>query len=87
MVYLRSSLLGVCIISVLAGVWWLVLISGVARLVLGRSYTVLTIGLLLDILFIHTAGTPLLFMGFYTPIFLLTTVLVESVRARVLWSA
>ncbi len=87
MLYLRSVLLGVCIAGVLGGVWWIIVGAGVFRLLLGRSYAVLGIGVLLDIIFIHTSGTPFLFAGFYTPIFLLTTISTEAIRARMLWTS
>jgi hypothetical protein len=81
---LHYFLLGAFFAGVLLGSWWLVLGTGVLTLVIKRDYFVLSIGAVLDFWF-ATVGDSFFSIGFYTAIFVLTTVIAETVRKRLFW--
>jgi len=79
-------LLGIFTASAIAGMWWMIVLFGLASLLIQRSYFVVVTGLLLDFLFAVT-GDAVFFGGFYTSLFLVSTVLIEYVRNRLFWSS
>lgn len=78
--------MGMCVAAVFAGAWWLVIISGVGVLAIQRSYSILALGVLLDIWF-SVSGASFFYIGFYTILFLVTTVVFEFVRSKLLWTS
>ena len=86
MKYLTLFFLGLFVSSVFWGVWWLFLLSGVATLITKRSYIVISVGVLMDIIFAAT-DSAWIYTGFYTTVFLFTTLIVEFVRERVFWKS
>ena len=83
----RNFFIGIFLAAVIGGLWWLILVSGIITLMFKRSYVVLCIGVLLDIWFTTTTGHPWFFTGFYTLIFIVTTLGSEFVRKRLLWAS
>lgn len=86
MKYLALFFLGTFAAGVILGVWWATLIAGALTLIIRRSYVVLVAGVLLDLWF-ATIGDTIFYIGFYTLIFLTTTLIVEYVRSRLLWAS
>lgn len=80
-VYLQALLFGVFFIGVVWGTWWLILLAGIFILIIHRSYTVLTVGLLLDVL-TASNGISWAYIGFYFLIFLVTTLIVAFIKSR-----
>ena len=82
---LYAFFLGVVAVGVAFGVWWIVLVSGAAALLLKRSYVILFVGILLDLT--HAPlGASWYFQGFYTVLFLLIALGAEHIRTRLIWS-
>ena len=70
--------------GLMLGTWWVVLAAGIAVLILKRSYVVLLVGVVLDLWFAAHGGV-FAYIGFYTAIFLVTTIVVETVRKKLFW--
>tara|TARA_B100000745_G_scaffold58094_1_gene34421 strand:- start:13729 stop:13989 length:261 start_codon:yes stop_codon:yes gene_type:complete len=86
MKYLYAFSLGLLTSSIIGGLWWLFMFSGIVALIAKRSYIVMFTGVLLDLVF-AALGTYWLYVGFYTIVFLITTIVVEFLRERVLWAS
>ena len=82
---MKTFLTGLFVAGVIGGLWWLTLLSGFLVLTRERSYFILGMGLLLDAWF-FSAGTPILFVGFYTLSFLCATICIEYIRDRLFWA-
>lgn len=78
--------MGMLVAGLFVGSWWLVCISGLVILMMRRSYIVLFAGVILDLVF-FSFGTPVFFVGFYTLLFLIATIIFEYVRTRLLWTS
>ncbi|MAZ67475.1 hypothetical protein CL652_01755 [bacterium] len=74
-------LVGVFTAGIMTGAWLFALLSAVMALILRRNYLVLSTGVLLDLWF-ATVGDSFLYIGFYSAVFLATTVVAEAVRRR-----
>lgn len=86
MKYLALFFIGMFAAGVVLGVWWVALVTGVLTFITRRSYVVLVAGVLLDLWF-ATAGDTIFYIGFYTLVFLTTTLIVEYIRSRLLWAS
>lgn len=80
---LHTFFLGVFVAGILGGLWWLIVGSGLCALLVRRSYFVLSAGIVLDLWFAYSTG----FTGFYTVVFVLTTILVEYFRDKLFWTS
>ncbi len=79
--FARNFVLGIFFVGAVANLWWMVLFFGSVSLILQRSYFVLITGVVFDLWF----GTPVLFVGFYTLIFVGVTLVVEQIKKRLFW--
>ena len=87
MQYIQTFFIGIFVAAVIGGVWWLILFSGLIAILIKRSYVVLTMGAVLDLWFITVGEQPFFYIGFYTVIFVVTTLCIEYIRARLLWTS
>jgi len=86
MTALKIFFIGIFVASILGGLWWLCIFSGVTTLIIQRSYFVLVAAVMLDMLF-ATGINSVMYGGFYTLLFIGVTYVAEFMRSRLLWSA
>jgi len=80
---LQLFLLGIFVAGIVLSSWWVIAVFGVLILLIRRSYLVLIVGVILDIIFAIGLGSPF-YGGFYTILFFGVTLIVEQFRSRII---
>lgn len=81
---LYPILLGGVAAGIMWGSWPIVLFGGIACLFVRRSYVILTLGVMLDLV-LMISGEVVVVAFFYTLSFFVATMSIEFVRERLLW--